>query len=101
MAQEKYVAYVSTYTMGDKNGIKIFEVDMEKGRLIKKDQVEITNSSYVTISHNSKYLYSITDFGVEASGLKRMEALWKSTEAALMVCGAATCLRIMRTNFFL
>ena len=66
MAQEKYVAYVSTYTMGDKNGIKIFEVDMEKGRLIKKDQVEITNSSYVTISHNSKYLYSITDFGVEA-----------------------------------
>ena len=71
MAQEKYVAYVSTYTMGDKNGIKIFEVDMEKGRLIKKDQVEITNSSYVTISHNSKYLYSITDFGVEAYRIEK------------------------------
>lgn len=66
MGQDKYVAYVSTYTMGDNHGIKIFDVDMEKGRLIKKDQVEITNSSYVTISHNSKYLYSITDFGVEA-----------------------------------
>ena len=37
------------------------------GRMkIEKDQVEITNSSYVTIAHNQKYLYSITDFGVEA-----------------------------------
>lgn len=64
--EEKYVAYVSTYTQGDKHGIKIYDVDMEKGRFIEKDKVEITNSSYVTISHNGKYLYSITDFGVEA-----------------------------------
>ncbi len=66
MEKEKYVAYVSTYTRGDKNGIKIYDVDMEKGRFIEKDKVEITNSSYVTISHNGKILYSITDFGVEA-----------------------------------
>ena len=39
MEQDKYIAYVSTYTMGDNHGIKIFDVDMEKGRLIKKDQV--------------------------------------------------------------
>lgn len=66
MKKEKYVAYVSTYTQGDRHGIKIYEVDMENGRFIEKDKVEITNSSYVTISHNGKYLYSITDFGVEA-----------------------------------
>ena len=66
MAKEKYVAYVSTYTMGDNHGIKIYDVDMEKGRFIEKDEVQITNSSYVTISHNQKYLYSITDLGVEA-----------------------------------
>ncbi len=66
MEKEKYVAYVSTYTQGDKHGIKIYDVDMEKGRFTEKDEVEITNSSYVTISHNKKYLYSITDFGVEA-----------------------------------
>jgi len=69
MKNEKYVAYVSTYTSGMKDnihGIKIYDVDMENGYFIEKDQVEITNSSYVTISHNSKYLYSITDFGVEA-----------------------------------
>ncbi len=65
-AKEKYVAYVSTYTQGDSHGIKIYDVDMEKGRFIEKDKVEITNSSYVTISHNNKYLYSITDFGVES-----------------------------------
>lgn len=68
MEKEKYVAYVSTYTtgMGDNHGIKIYDVNMAEGRLYEKNQVEITNSSYVTISHNQKSLYSITDFGVEA-----------------------------------
>ena len=66
MSKSKYVAYVSTYTMGDNHGIKIYDVDMEHGHLKEKAQVEITNSSYVTISHSGKFLYSITDFGVEA-----------------------------------
>ena len=68
MENEKYVAYVSTYTtgMGDNHGIKIYDVDLKNGRMYEKNQVEITNSSYVTISHNLKYLYSITDFGVES-----------------------------------
>ncbi len=51
MAEKKCVAYVSTYTMGDKHGIKIYDVDMEHGRLKEKGEVHITNSSYVTISH--------------------------------------------------
>ncbi len=71
MAKEKYVAYVSTYTQGDSHGIKIYDVDMDKGRFIEKDKVEIANSSYVTISHNGKYLYSITDFGVEAYSIEK------------------------------
>lgn len=68
MNRAKYVAYVSTYTSGNKSscGIRIYDVDMKNGRLIEKDQVEITNSSYVTISHSQKFLYSITDFGVES-----------------------------------
>lgn len=70
MAKNKYVAYVSTYTMGDNHGIKIFDVDLEKGTFIPKDEVEITNSSYVTISHNSRFLYSITDFGVESYAIE-------------------------------
>ena len=68
MNRDKYVAYVSTYTSGNKSscGIRIYDVDMKNGRFKEKDQVEITNSSYVTISHNQKFLYSITDFGVES-----------------------------------
>lgn len=62
----KYVAYVSTYTMGDHHGICIYDVDMENGRFSLKDRVEITNSSYLSISHNRKWLYSITDFGLES-----------------------------------
>jgi 6-phosphogluconolactonase len=71
MAKDKYVAYVSTYTLGDSHGIKIYDVDMEKGRFKEKDKVEISNSSYVTISHNQKYLYSITDLGVEAYKIQK------------------------------
>lgn len=66
MKKEKYVAYVSTYTSGDSHGIRVYDVDMENGRFYEKDKVEITNSSYITVSHNGKYLYSITDFGLEA-----------------------------------
>ncbi len=68
--EEKYVAYVSTYTQKDGHGIRVYDVDMEKGRFTEKDKVEITNSSYLTLSHNGKYLYSITDFGVEAYFIK-------------------------------
>lgn len=65
---EKYVAYVSSYTSAgdDHYGIRIYDVDLEAGRLYEKDRVEITNSSYISISHNRRFLYSITDFGVEA-----------------------------------
>lgn len=66
MARDKYVAYVSSYTQGDSHGIKIYDVDTTKGRFTEKAKVEISNSSYLTISHNKKYLYSITDFGVES-----------------------------------
>lgn len=71
--EAKYVAYVSAYTtQTDSNyGIRIYDVDLENGRFIEKDRVEITNSSYVTISHNQKFLYSITDFGVESYRIGR------------------------------
>ncbi len=66
--KDKYVAYVSSYTsgLGTKYGIRIYDVDLKNGRLSEKQKVEITNSSYIGISHNKKTLYSITDAGVEA-----------------------------------
>lgn len=66
MKGDKYVAYVSTYTQGNNKGIRIYDVDVKAGRIKEREQVTITNSSYLTISHNLKYVYSITDLGVEA-----------------------------------
>ena len=86
---DKYVAYVSTYTIGTKTnseksyGIKIYDVDMENGRFTEKDQVEITNSSYVTISHNKKYLYSITDMGVEGYRIEKNGTLKRISQASI------------------
>ena len=70
-SQDHYVAYVSTYTMNDKHGIKIYDVDMKNGYFTEKDQVSLTNSSYMTISHNRKSLYAITDMGVVAYAIGR------------------------------
>ncbi len=87
--QGKYVAYVSTYTMGTLTndqksyGIRIYDVDMKNGRFTEKDQVEITNSSYVTISHNKKFLYSITDMGVESYRIKKDGTLANINHASI------------------
>ncbi|HAG68944.1 MAG TPA: 6-phosphogluconolactonase [Lachnospiraceae bacterium] len=62
---ERYAAYLSTYTMDDNDrGIRIFDVDVEKGRIEERSSVSITNSSYATVSHKGRFLYSITDMGV-------------------------------------
>jgi len=63
---EKYVAYVSTYTHGSSKGIHIFDMDVTAGRIEKRTEVEINNSSYVTLSPNKSILYSICDEGVTA-----------------------------------
>lgn len=68
---KKYVAYVSSYTQGNKFGISIYDVDMIMGRFKEKDRIAISNSSYITMSHNDKYLYSITDLGVESYKIKK------------------------------
>ena len=96
---EKYVAYVSCYTRGSKVGIRVYDVDMEKGVFLEKEGVEISNSSYVTISHNRKYLYSITDYGVEGIRSGKTVA-WKTLHRLQSTeCAAAICLRITKTVF--
>lgn len=90
---DKYVAYVSTYTYGDDYGIRVYDVDLEQGKLTEKDKVQITNSSYVTITHNRKYLYSITDFGVEGYKIKddgTLEFLGKASINGMRGCYLST-----------
>ncbi len=66
MAKDRYVCYAAGYTLDETHGIKIYDFDTKTGRIAEKGRTEITNPSYITISHNGKLLYSITDDGVEA-----------------------------------
>ena len=81
--EEKYIAYVSTYTQKDMHGIHIFDVDMKNGYLNYKSEVQLTNSSYVTISHSRKCLYAITDFGVVAYKIKKDGGLTLMNQASI------------------
>lgn len=66
MKQEKYVAYVGTYTHENSVGIHIYDVNVEEGSLKERKVVPINNPSDVVVSKNHKFLYSIADEGVEA-----------------------------------
>ena len=66
MAQEKYVAYVGTYTHENSVGIHIYDVDVTKGYMKERKVVPINNPSDLVVSRNRKFLYSIADEGVEA-----------------------------------
>ena len=64
MNKKKYVAYVGTYVHGSSKGLNVYDVDVENGILTPRNEVEVSNSSYVSVSRNLKYLYSIEDDGV-------------------------------------
>lgn len=66
MEEKKYVAYVGTYTHGNSKGIHIYDLDVENGRAAERKVVPINNPSYIKKSHNNKFLYSISDEGVQS-----------------------------------
>ena len=45
MGKKKYVAYVGTYTHGTSKGIQVYDVDVEKGTLTERSEVEVSNAS--------------------------------------------------------
>ncbi len=71
MADNKYVVYAAGYTTDEKHGLKIYDYFPDTGRIAYRSEVEITNPSYITISHNGKMLYSITDEGVESFRIRK------------------------------
>lgn len=64
--QERYVAYVGTYTHENSKGIYIYDVDVAEGRLEERKVVPINNPSDLVVSKDRQYLYSIADEGVES-----------------------------------
>ena len=53
MGKKKYVAYVGSYTHGVSKGIKVYDVDVEKGLLTERNEVEVSNSSHTAVSKNA------------------------------------------------
>lgn len=62
----KHVAYVGTYTHENTIGIHVYDIDEKMGKLTERSMEEINNPSYLCISKDSKFLYSIADEGVAA-----------------------------------
>ena len=59
MSEKKYVAYVGSYTHGSsRQGIHVYDVDVENGTLTERSSVEVSNASHMAVSKNCKYLYS-------------------------------------------
>lgn len=66
MATGKYVGYVGSYTHGKAKGITICDVDAEEGIFIPRKEIAVTNASYLRISNNRKFLYSVSDLGISS-----------------------------------
>lgn len=73
--KDNYVAYVGTYTHESSKGIHIYDMDVEKGRICEREEVSIDNPSYITLSHDKRFLYAICDQEYHPIPLWRMEAL--------------------------
>lgn len=58
--KEKFKGYIGTYTKGDSKGIYSFTLDTVIEKIIDVKLVaELENPTYLTISENNKYLYSV------------------------------------------
>ncbi len=82
MSNDRYVAYVGTYTHEHSVGIYVYDVDLENGVLTERSVAPVNNPSYLCVSHDGKRLYSIADEGVasfeidENGDLKKLNEEW-------------------------
>ena len=55
MSEKKYVAYVGSYTHGSsRQGIHVYDVDVENGTLTERSSVEVSNASHMAVSKNGR-----------------------------------------------
>lgn len=82
--QDRYMAYVGSYSYNGKSkGITVFDVDVQKGSFTYRCEVEVDNSSYLTVSHDRRTLYSIADEGVVAFRILENGALARLNSAGI------------------
>ena len=60
MTTQKYQGFIGTYTKGESEGIYSFVFDSEKEQIVDiKLAAEVNNPTYLTISKDNQYLYSV------------------------------------------
>ena len=65
----KFIGYVGTYTKGDSKGIYSFTLDTDERKISDvKLAAELRNPTYVTVSQDNRFLYSVVKDG-EAGGV--------------------------------
>lgn len=63
---QKYIGYIGTYTKGDSKGIYSFTLDTNEGRIVDiNEAAQLENPTYLTISKDNRYLYSVAKKGEE------------------------------------
>jgi len=61
---EKFTGYIGTYTKGDSKGIYSFTLDAANGKITDvKAAASLENPTYLTISEDNQYLYSVAKEG--------------------------------------
>ena len=92
--QDKYMAYVGSYSYnGQAKGITVYDVDVKGGFFKYRCEVEVDNSSYLTVSNDGKTLYSIADEGIVSFRIQENGALTRLNSAnikAMRGCHVAT-----------
>lgn len=73
MAQSRpgkvYNLLVGTYTTGKSQGIYVYHFDSGTGKVSYQDKVTgVNNPSYLAISHDQKFVYSVNEVGSDRSG---------------------------------
>jgi len=64
-----YDLLVGTYTTGKSQGIYVYRFDTETGKATYLNKVTgVNNPSYITVSTNRKFVYSVNEVGVERTG---------------------------------
>ena len=77
---ERYVAYVGTYTHENSVGIHVYDVDKDTGKFSERSVAPISNPSYLVVSKDGRFLYSIEDEGVAAFDIKADGDLTKKNQ---------------------
>ncbi|MFC3884490.1 lactonase family protein [Bacillus songklensis] len=94
-ANSKFIGYIGTYTKGDSKGIYTFTLDTEAAKIMDvKAAANLGNPTYLTISHDNRYLYSVIKEG-ESGGVAAYSINGQTGELKLLnsqvLEGASPC----------